>query len=46
MKTNIRLWQYRAQFFLESETFQTNIVDKSKEIFYVQYVFFFKSRHL
>jgi hypothetical protein len=30
MKTYVHLWQYLAEFFLEWEIFQTNVVDKIK----------------
>ena len=30
MKTNIHLWLYLAQFFLEPEMFQTKVVEKIK----------------
>ena len=30
MKTNARLWQYIAEFFLEWEMFQTKFVEKIK----------------
>jgi hypothetical protein len=30
MKTNIILWSYLAQFFLEWEMFQTQVVEKIK----------------
>ena len=44
MKTNIHFWSYLAQFFLEWETFETNLQKKkkknknkkSKRIFYIQ----------
>jgi hypothetical protein len=38
MKTNIHLWSYLAQFFLELEMFQGKVVDKIKT-FYVQFFF-------
>ena len=30
MKTNIQFWLYLANFFLEREIFQTNVVEKIK----------------
>ena len=33
MMTNIRFWSYLAQFFLEWETFQTEVVQKIKTHF-------------
>ena len=32
MKTNVRLWSYLAQFFLDWEIFQTKAVEKTKRI--------------
>jgi hypothetical protein len=29
-KTNVDFWQYLTQFFLESEIFQANLVEKLK----------------
>jgi hypothetical protein len=40
MKTNIHLWSYLAQFFLEWEMFQTNVLEKINRDFYVQGRFF------
>jgi hypothetical protein len=42
MKTDIHLWQYLAQFFLEWEIFRKMIVKKVKNTFYDQYIFFEK----
>ena len=36
MNTIIHLWSYVAQFFLEWEMFQAEVVEKSKHTFYVQ----------
>ena len=33
MKTNIRLWSYIAQFFLEWEMFQVEVVEETKTHF-------------
>jgi len=30
MKTNVRLWKYPAQFFVQWEMFQTEVADKIK----------------
>jgi hypothetical protein len=45
MKTNKRLWSYLAQFFLEWEVFQTEVVDETK-IHFTFNNFFWKSCHL
>ena len=39
MKTDTHL-RYFAQFFVESETFQTKVLEKSKYTFYVQNILF------
>jgi len=36
MMTNIRFLSYLAQFFLEREVFQTEVVDKTQHTFCVQ----------
>jgi len=46
MKTNIQLYSYLAQFFLECEMFPTNLYRKSKHTFYWMKFFFRKSRNL
>jgi hypothetical protein len=42
MKTNIYFLPYLANFFLEWEKFQKNIVEKIKALFFVQLLFFEK----
>ena len=42
MKTNIHLWSYLAQFFLEWEMFQTKVVEKIKTHILRSITFFFK----
>jgi len=32
MNTDVQLWKYLSEFFLEREMFQTNIVEKSKHM--------------
>jgi len=39
MKTDIHFLSYLAQFFLEWETFQTKLIEREKNIFYIQYFF-------
>jgi hypothetical protein len=46
MKTLSHLWQYLANFFLEWEMFQTNIVEKIKTHILCSVTFFRKSCHL
>ena len=41
MKTNTRFWTYVAQFFLEWETFQINVVKKIKTQILCSTKFFF-----
>jgi hypothetical protein len=41
MKTFRHLWKYLAEFFLEWETFQIKVVEKSKHTSYFQSFFFF-----
>jgi hypothetical protein len=36
MKTFLHLWQYLAEFSLDSETFQVKDVDKTKHVFHIQ----------
>ena len=36
MKTNIQLWLYLDEFFLDWEMFQTKVVEKIKTHIYVQ----------
>jgi len=36
MKLYVYLWQYFTKFFLESEIFQTKVLEKSEHIFYFQ----------
>ena len=42
MKTDIRLWQYLAEFFLEWEIFQTKFVQKIKTHFIFSVTLFWK----
>jgi len=45
MKTDVHLKQYLAQFFLELEVFQTNVVEKTKtHILCSKTFFFFENR--
>ena len=44
MKTNIRLWQNLAEFFLELEMFQTKVVEKIKTHILCSVTFFFENR--
>ena len=46
MKTNVDLRQYVAQFFLEWEIFQTNVVEKIKQHILFSVTFFRKSYRL
>ena len=39
MQTNINLWSYLVEFFVEWEMFQTNVWRKSKHTFYVPQLF-------
>jgi hypothetical protein len=43
MKTNIHFWSYLAQFFLEWEMFQTEVIEKIKthDLYSVTFYFFF-----
>ena len=45
-KTNIHFWSYLAQFFLEWEMFQTNVVEKLKTRILCSVTIFRKSRRL
>ena len=36
MNASIHVWEYLAQFFLEGDMFQTKVVEKIKNTFYVQ----------
>ena len=36
MNTYVHVWEYLAEFFLESEIFKEKIVEKTKDIFYIQ----------
>jgi hypothetical protein len=36
METYVQLWQYLAEFFLEWEMFQTNVVEKMKTYINIQ----------
>jgi len=40
MQTNVYFWHI-AEFFLEWDMLQTNVVGKTKHTFYGQYIFFF-----
>ena len=42
MKTNIHLWSYVVQFFLEWEMFQTKVVEKIKTHILRSITFFFQ----
>ena len=44
MNKNIHFWSHLVQFFVEWEMFQTNVVEKIKTQFHVQYIFFFENR--
>ena len=46
IKTDVHLWSYLAQFFLEWEMFQTRAVDKIKTHILYPRTFFQKSCHL
>jgi hypothetical protein len=35
----VNVWEYLAEFYLESEIFKTNVVEKIKDIFYIQQLF-------
>jgi len=37
MQTDVHLWQYIAEFFLEWEMFHTEVLEKMKAQFCVQY---------
>jgi len=39
MKTDVHLWQYLPKFFLESEIFRNNFVEKIKTGFFSIFVF-------
>ena len=39
MKTYVHLWSYLAEYLLERETFQTKVLGKLNNIFYIQYFF-------
>jgi hypothetical protein len=46
MKTHVHLWQYRAEFFLEQEMLQIEVVErKSEHTFYVLWLSFFLSEN-
>jgi len=36
MTNNVCLWSYLAHFFLEWEMFHTNVLDKTKQTFYIR----------
>jgi len=40
MKTDVYLWRYLAELFLEWEMFQTKFVEKLKTTIYIQQFFF------
>ena len=42
MKTDIHLWSYIAEFWLESEMFQTKVVEKIKAHTLCSITFFFR----
>ena len=42
MKNNTHLWSYLPHFLLEWNIFHTEVTEKSKHTFYVQYFFFFR----
>ena len=44
MKTNIHFWSYLAQFFLEWEMFQRNVLEKIKTCILCTITFFFENR--
>jgi hypothetical protein len=46
MKTNLHLWSYLSQVFLEWQTFQTKDAEKCKTHILCQITFFFKSCRL
>ena len=46
MKTDIRLWSYLAEFFLEWEMFQTKVVEKIKTHILCSVTFLRKSYRL
>jgi hypothetical protein len=41
MKTDVHLWQYLAELYLERQFFQTKVTEKikKKNTFYTQYIF-------
>jgi len=38
-KTNLHLWSYLAQFYLDLEMYQTKAAEKIKHKLYIQYLF-------
>ena len=46
MKTSIQFLSYLAQFFLEWEMFETEVVEEIKTHILCSKIFFFKSYHL
>ena len=46
MKTNLHVWSYPAQFFLEWQMFQTTFLEKIKRHFMFNYLFFFSENRV